>query len=152
MGLWQTTDQIEAGLANLKSKTSRLKALKTQLDFRKKVLQQTHPNKVIFQFSHQGRHFTVDEMKGNLSQLLPDKEQTRGQRSPVIGTSNLTGRQIQHRWIVEGESEWFLGTILDKVAADVSAGSWYNIKYEGEDQIVTLDINKDIESGDIVLL
>lgn len=64
MGLWQTTDQIEAGLANLKSKTSRLKALETQLDFRKKVLQQTHPNKVIFQFSHQGRHFTVD----NLSQ------------------------------------------------------------------------------------
>ena len=54
---------------------------------------------------------------------------------------------------MEGESEWFLGTILDKVAADVSAGSWYNIiKYEGEDQIVTLDINKDIESGDIVLL
>ena len=53
---------------------------------------------------------------------------------------------------MEGESEWFLGTILDKVAADVSAGSWYNSKYEGEDQIVTLDINKDIESGDIVFL
>lgn len=152
MGLWQSADQIEAGLAKLKSKTSKLKALKTQLDFRKKVLQQTNPNKIIFQLSHQGHHFTVDEMKRNLCQLLPEKEQTRRQGSDVTCTSTLSGRQIQHRWIVEGESEWFSGIILNKVVADASAGLWYNIKYEGEDEIVTLDIKKDIESGDIILL
>ena len=52
------------------SKTAKLKELKVQLDFRKKVLQQTHPNKVIFQSSHLGHQFSVDEMKSNLSQLL----------------------------------------------------------------------------------
>ena len=61
MGLWQTSDQIEAGLRKLKSKTAKLKALKVQLDFHKKVLQQTHPNKVIFQSSHLGHQFSVDE-------------------------------------------------------------------------------------------
>ena len=37
-GLWQTKQQVEEGLAKLKSKTSELQALKTQLDFRRKVL------------------------------------------------------------------------------------------------------------------
>lgn len=114
--------------------------MKTQLDFRKKVLQQTHPNKVIFQLSHQCHHFTVDEMKSNLSQLLPEKEQTRRQSDQVSCTTNLTGRWIQHRWIVEGESEWFSGTILGQVAAGESVGMWYNIMYEGEDEIVTLEL------------
>ena len=47
MGLWQTNDHVESGLSKLRSKTAKLKALKIQLDFRKKVLQQTHPNKII---------------------------------------------------------------------------------------------------------
>ncbi len=112
MGLWQTIGQIEAGLLKLKSKTSKLKALKTQLDFRKKVLQQTHPNKIIFQLSYQGRQHTVNEMKHNLLKLLPvrDDQSQHSQISYISG--DLTGRQIQHRWIVEGESEWFSGTIL----------------------------------------
>ena len=37
-GLWQTKQQVEEGLAKLKSKTSELQALKTQLDFQRKVL------------------------------------------------------------------------------------------------------------------
>ncbi len=89
--------KIEAGLLKLKSKTSKLKALKTQLDFRKKVLQQTHPNKIIFQLSHQGRQHTVNEMKHNLLKLLPvrDDQSQHSQISYISG--DLTGRQIQHR-------------------------------------------------------
>ena len=34
-GLWQTDEQMKEGLAQLKSKTSKLQALKAQLDFRK---------------------------------------------------------------------------------------------------------------------
>lgn len=151
MGLWQTVSQVEAGLAKLKSKTSKLKAMKIQLDFRKKVLQQAHPNKVIFQLSHQGHHFTVEEMKMNLCQLLPKKEKAKKQ-SHASCPRDLTGKQVQHRWIVEGESEWFSGTILGKVIADESVGMWYNIMYEGEDEIVTLDIKEDIETGDFIIL
>ena len=149
MGLWQTTDQIEAGLSKLRSKTSKLKALKTQLDFRKKVLQQTHPNKLVFQLSHMGHQYTVDEMKQNLLQLLPHGKQFS--HSHISCPSDITGMRIQHRWIVEGESEWFTGVILGRVAVD-SSSSWYNILYDGEESIVTLDVKEDIEAGDIVFL
>ena len=100
-----TSDQIEAGLRKLKSKTAKLKAPKVQLDFCKKALQQTHPNKITFQSSHLGHQFSVDEMK---SQLLCNA----GHEQPRIGVrvpSDITGKQIHHRWIVIGENEWFSG-------------------------------------------
>ena len=37
-GLWQTRDQITQGLSKCTSSISKLKALKAQLDFRRKVL------------------------------------------------------------------------------------------------------------------
>lgn len=37
-GIWQMKEQIIAGLTGLKSKNAKLKALKCQLDFRKKGL------------------------------------------------------------------------------------------------------------------
>ena len=112
-GLWQTVYQIEAGLMKLKSKISKLNALKTQLNFRKKILQQTHPSKTIFQFSHKGHQYTVDEMKQNLSE------------SQLSCQDDLTGKLIQHRWIVEGESEWFSGTILGKFMRLPTCGTTY---------------------------
>ena len=45
-GPWQSSAQISDGLHQLKSKAEKLKALKTQLNFR--VAQQVPPNKEIF--------------------------------------------------------------------------------------------------------
>ena len=47
-GLWQSSAQISNGLHQLKSKTEKFKALKAQLNFCKKVLQQVPLNKEIF--------------------------------------------------------------------------------------------------------
>ena len=47
-GLWQSPTQIADGLSQLKSKTEKCKALKAQLSFRKKVLQQIPPNRDFF--------------------------------------------------------------------------------------------------------
>ena len=66
-------------------------------------------------------------MKSNLSQLFCNA----GQKQPRIGSevpSDLTGKQIHHRWIVESESECFSGTVLGKVAGQESdSGMWYNL-------------------------
>ena len=153
LGLWQDSDQVEEGLKKLRSKSAKIKALKYQLDFRRKVLLQTHPDKVVFQSSHLGRHFTVDEMKSNLAQLLPrTQEQTLGTLPFRELPDDLSGKQIHHRWIVKGEAEWFHGTILGKVAGQLSTGMWYNIKYDGEEDIVTLNLQEDIDTGDIIIL
>ena len=45
-----------------------------------------------------GHQYTVDEMKQNLLQLLPHWKQ--------FSHSHITGMRIQHRWIIEGKSEW----------------------------------------------
>ena len=85
-------------------------------------------------------------MKSNLSQLLCNA----GQEQPRIRSrvpSDLTGKQIHHRWIVEGESEWFCGTVLAGQESD--SGMWYNVKYDNE---VTLNLQEDIEAGDIMIL
>ena len=47
-GLWQNEQHVVDSLAKLKSKTSKLHALKVQLDFRPKVLEQCSADKSIF--------------------------------------------------------------------------------------------------------
>ena len=49
-GLWQTQEDIRKGLASLKSNSAKVMAIKTQLDFRKLVLEQKHPGKEFFFF------------------------------------------------------------------------------------------------------
>ena len=46
-GLWQTKKQIVQGVSKFKSNTSKLKALKAQLDFRKKVLEQEYDDRCV---------------------------------------------------------------------------------------------------------
>ena len=79
-----------------------------------------------------------------------------GQEQPRMSSqvpSDLTGKQIHHQWIVEGESEWFSGTVLERVAGQESdSGMWYNVKYDNEDNVVTLNLQEDIEAGDIMIL
>ena len=50
-GLLQNEQHVMDGLAELKSKTSKLHALKVQLDFRHKVLEQCPEDKSIFYLS-----------------------------------------------------------------------------------------------------
>ena len=53
---------------------------------------------------------------------------------------------------MEGESEWFCGTVLGKVAGQESdSGMWYNVKYDNEDNVVTLNLQEDIEEEDIMI-
>ena len=50
-GLWQTPEDISSGLSKQKSKALKVNALKAQLNFRKRVLEQTHENKEIYKES-----------------------------------------------------------------------------------------------------
>ena len=149
IGLWTSRDLVESGLLQFRSKTAKLKALKVQLDFRRKVLQQTHPEKLIFQSSTKGHPFTVEEMMQNLLCLLSDKAPQFS--IPVTLCDDLTGKRVIHRCLVDGRSEWFIGTILSKTQLE-SSSTVYNIIYDGEDTVLTLDLKKDIEEGEVTFL
>ena len=58
----------------------------------------------------------------------------------------LIGRRIKHRWIVDGEEQWYFGTILDVVPG---TDDWYNVQYDNEYQVLSLNLLLDIEQGDL---
>ena len=59
-GLWQNESQVTSALEKMRSNTQKLKALKCQLDFRKKVLEQSGPRELFF-MSKNKKKLTVDE-------------------------------------------------------------------------------------------
>ena len=96
-GLWQTHDDIAKGLAKERSKSAKLKALKAQLNFRRRVLEQKHPDKEVFAFSRKGKQLSVDELVSNLEKLLSaspvqDRHVAENQQS-------LIGKTIRHKCV-----------------------------------------------------
>ena len=116
-GLWQNEQQMQADLMKPMTKTSKLQALKPQLDFRK-ILEQNPVDKSIFlSFNKQKKKLSVDEVCTNLCKLFPP-------------TSGLIGNTIKHKWNVDGTEKWYFGTILDVVAgtnagADLGFFEWW---------------------------
>ena len=136
-GLWQNEQQMQADLMKLKTKTSKLQALKAQIDFRKKVLEQNPVNKSIFCLSRNKKKLSVDEVCSNFCKLFP----------PMSGydKEGLIGKRIKHKWNVDGTEKWYFGTILDVVAA---TDDWHNVRYDDE-QVLSLNLLLDIEKGDL---
>ena len=141
-GLWQTKEQIAQGIAKCKSNTSKLKALKAQLNFRKKVLEQEYNDQYVFCLSKNKRKLSVDEVCSNLEKLLCLCSNYRD-------FEGLAGKRIKHKWKDEDDENWYYGTILDLVPG---TKDWYNIKYDGEEEILSLNILMDIEKGDLEFL
>ena len=141
-GLWQTKEQITQGIAKCKSNTSKLKALKAQLDFRKKVLEQEYNDRYVFCLSKNKRKLSVNEVCSNLEKLLCSCLRYRD-------LEGLVGKRIKHKWKDEDDEKWYYGTILDLVPG---TKDWYNIKYDGEEEVLSLNILMDIEKGDLEFL
>ena len=54
--------------------------------------------------------------------------------------------RIKHKWNVDETKKWYLGTILDVVAG---TDDWYNVRYDNEEQVLSLSLLLDIEKGDL---
>ena len=138
-GLWQSASDIQEGIAKLKTKTAKLKAIKSQFQFRKRVLEQKYPDKDIFFMSKSGKALSIVELCANLKKLFTTQDST---------CCELVGKRIRHKWCHEdGTEQWYHGKILSFVNAE-----WFNIKYDNEDEIVTLNIHEDSENGDLIVL
>ena len=58
----------------------------------------------------------------------------------------LISQRIKHRWRVDGEEQCYFRAILDVVPG---TDDWYNIQYDNEDQVLSLNLLLDIEQGDL---
>ena len=91
-GLWQSKRQVQEELLKLKSKKEKVAALKLQLDFRKKVLEQKHADKTLFFITKNKRQLTVEEISENLCQLLDSATTFQvGSGSLAVNSESLIG-------------------------------------------------------------
>jgi len=138
-GLWQNESQVTTALEKLGSTSEKLKALKCQLDFRKKVLELAGPKEVFF-MSRNRRKLTVDEVKTNLLTLIsPSHRPISSSPSPFVATQeSLVGRRICHRWCKsDGSERLYYGKILSIVPGTTD---WFNVIYDGEDTVLSLNL------------
>jgi hypothetical protein len=117
-GLWQSKEQILLKLKSIPSKTEKIEALKAQLRFRKNLLQQTPPDKLIYMFSTKSdtgkrRDLSVDELCSNL-ELLVQHAFSRPIHQDE-GTHLLVGKRIRQRFIEDGMTKWYPGQVISQV-------------------------------------
>ena len=148
-GLWQTSEQVDENLRKLKTKKDKVKALKVQLDFRKKVLEQFHSEKDIFFVTKKSKQLPVEVIRDNLCKLL-NCTQSVVPSGTAATCQSLIGKEILHKWKDEdGQERWYKGRVLSLVPGTTD---WFNIKYDGEEDILTLNLLFDIEKGDVDIL
>ncbi|XP_065893139.1 uncharacterized protein [Dysidea avara] len=145
-GLWQTKEDIVRGVAKQRSNTAKLNALKAQLNFRKQVLdQKSYLDKDLFLFSKNGKQYSADKLVENLTKLICDKRSVQERASYM--QESLVGKKIKHKWRDEnGCEKWYCGEVLSKV---IGTEEWYNVQYEGEEDVLTLNLHEDFDLGDL---
>ena len=112
----------------------KIKALKAQLNFQKRVLEQTHENKEIFHVTKHGKQLSVHD-------------QANSPQDSTVSSPHrdLVGKRIRHKWVdEEGKEEWFCGCILSLVPGTLE---WFNVQYNGEEEILTLNLYRQWRFG-----
>lgn len=155
VGLWTSRMEVEDGLDAFVKNTKKREVLKLQINFRKKVLGQNHPNKAVFNFSHNRKQHSVLQLTENLLMLvgavsddLEGGNVTVTLEEVMQKPDLLVGKKIQHRFTVGKELMWFIGTVLSMKAETRE----FQVIYDGEDDICYFTLLDDIERGDLELL
>ena len=146
--------EVICGLDAVSKRSDKLKLLKLQINFRHKVLCQTHSDPSVFRFSHCGKQFSVDQLKENLFCLLPSVVTADGDPPSMLTLDDvlkcpeqLVGERINHRFEVDGELVWYEGT----VDSYNSHSKEYLIAYDGEEDLCSFPLLEDIASGDLTI-
>ena len=152
VGLWT---EVDDGLDGFVKNAKKREVLKLQINFRKRVLCQNHPNKAVFKFSHNRKQHSVQQLTENLLTLigtasgdLEDTHVTASLEDVMQNPNLLVNCKIRHRFRVNNELIWFVGTVLSMDASTKE----FQVRYEGEDDICLFTLLDDVESGDLELM
>ena len=114
VGLWTNQSEVDKALESIHTKTTKVKALKLQFNFRQKVLGQTHSDKCLFKFSHNGKQHSVEQLKSNLCKILEDQENHSSSCENILKDTSiveqillqpqlLVGKRIKQRFSEDGK-------------------------------------------------
>ena len=150
IGLWQSVDQIDQKLASYASETQKREALKTQLRFRNKVLQQNYSDdKDIYKFSKNKAQFNSQTLRSNLAKLVEAATEDNLALVESSEASSLVGKRITHQFVENEELVAYAGMVISQVPGFVE---WFNVVYDSEPNTVyTFKLQEDLRSGDLKL-
>ena len=152
-GLWTSKREVENGIKLCSGQKEKKDALKVQISFRHKVLNQTNLDKGVFNFSHHGKQYSVAQLQKNLLRINGITEETdlsdcQLQLSDIMEKPELlVGRQIRHRFQVGEDLIWYNGTVISINLNTME----HKVQYE-DDEICSFQLLEDISNGDLELL
>ena len=146
-GLWQSKDEVSDHMSCISSKTEKLKAIKTQINFRKIVLEQPVKDKKIFSFSSKEEGvFSLERLLSNLHALLTSA------KAMEVSSANdiLSGCEVLHNFKEGDKCTVYQGRVIGHVA---SFPEWYNIVYRDDPCVVyTYKLMEDFKAGDLKII
>ena len=156
-GLWQTREEVECSVARISGEGKKKEAIKSQLRFRKCVLDQKHSNKAVYAFSKKGTgQYSSSLLKQNLLKLIESATEladTVGDgccSMPTVPQQFKVGTRISHKFIVDDLMTTFTGKIISQV---IGFPEWFNIVYDEEvDLVYTFKLAEDLNNGDLTIL
>ena len=125
--------------------------LKLQINFRRKVLNQTHAEKQVFQFSHNRKALSVEELALNLCKLLPSDPSSTCQPSTskvLRDLELLLYRRIEHVFNCDGIDVWYKGTVL---SYNKDSGE-FRVAYDNEDKVFCFPLIDDLRKGELKIV
>ena len=146
-GLWTTRAEVKEGLKQLKSAKSKVEALKIQINFRRKVLEQMYEDRNVFFFSHKGKQHSHTQLSINLMKLLPVERQAlpadQFRRNPHL----LVNKRIDHLFDSDSGLQWYRGTVVGYV----QDSKQYRVVYDSEDCEYLFPLLEDLMNGELIV-
>jgi hypothetical protein len=151
-GLWTNEIEVDVALNVLPTRTAKVKALMSQLKFRKTVLKQPG-DRSLFAFSQKGKNYSWEELRTNLMCLIDAAMLV----VPAADLFQIIGKRINHRFEENGEERWWPGTVT-RIAPGTGPGgnTIYLIVYDTdrsrEYSVTAADLTEDRDSGDLIII
>ena len=148
IGLWTSEKDVENGLKKIKSLKMKREALKLQINFRRKVLQQTCADKTVFFFSHNGKQHSCPMLASNLIKLFSRVQQVIPSETFISNPESLVNKRIDHLFETDqGELTWFEGTVLE----NVQDCKEFRVLYDNEDCEYMYPLLEDLANNEVVV-
>ena len=142
-GLWQYASEVTESLASLNTAREKECALKAQLRFREKILQQVAP-KPLFRFSVGGKAHSHTVLELNLKSLIEESLTI-----PKEEDKYLVKMIVDHTFVVNDVRKTYRGRVISQVPGH---SSWYNIIYDGDDAVYSYRLRDDMANGDLIII
>ena len=144
-GLWQYPEAVDQHLKQIHTNSEKIKALKTQIQFRKIILEQKHQDKKVFQFSEKGKAYEITKLRENVKILINS--------ALCMGTDSsqniFVGKKIIHYMIDKGSRLPYRGRVISTVPG---YPNWYNVVYDDDDAVYVYKLDEDYASGDLEII